>query len=300
MQSLVNYWNLLSTIIEKGKNIDVGALDYSKHPELKEKATANARFQGLLQEFFHQGGRRRIESLNLSGLAVSGGALFGPDCGRLSRNLKVLNLSATQSSSTFFKMLASFPKLERLFCERCPNMNIGEIVPHQNIKFISIRQTNVLPSCIRTILKAFPKLERLDCTINLNDQVPLGLRHRHGLKRAVISLDTDMVSSGDANVKKRIALFTLDVTLRKTGETWNAFLLDAKQNPITDELVYFHESCRQFFTATNCGSCNAKDVKSDFHQIHLQLDSSVDFERDFELLPPNCPYDLVRRSAFYQ
>jgi hypothetical protein len=281
----------LETVVAKGGNYAV----YKAHITSKD----NKQLQRLLDKAFAQG-RVRLAEISLQGCPVSWRALDSANCrDQLAAGLKVIDLSRSNCSGQAFEYLNAFPLLERLSFDWCTEMKISGVIPHPSIKELSILGVEVLPDTLRQILRNFPSLVRLDCTINMNDQVPIGLMHRHGLIRPRVTFPNGLIASEGVictNGMREVALHDLHVTIRKTKETWQVFLLDATKKLIqNDGEVFFHEKCRQFFVTSvkKCHTCGSDD----FHPVSLQLDSSLDLHKDFDLLPESCPYDLVRRSS---
>jgi len=296
---VVNFTPTGESVIVKSKPVAVWALDLSSD---RIEVTDNKKLQEVLNRVC---GTAFVKRLTLSGLPISGSALFGrevrklPVIKQLRRSVELLDLSRTDCTATLFRLLPDFSNLRRLVCDECPKLHLLNVEKHEKLEEVSILGSNVMPQALVTFLKTFPALNRLDCTINLSDMVPLGLMHRHGLKHPVVTLCYGHVTT--ASKEEFLPLFTLAVRLQKLDGVWKAFLLDVEKKPILgDGQMWMHKQCRQFFQSPKeeCPACQVKAVQEDFQYVDLLLDSSLDLDRDFALLPERAPYDLVRRSQF--
>ncbi len=277
-------------------------VDYTDRPTLKDpdKAAANASLQSLLNRE-----KEPVGELILRDSSVTGSALFGNQClsvpgvVALRKSLRVLDLSGTQCSSTLFCHLSDFPKLQQLFVERCSEMKLVRVDGHKKIQAISLLGTVAMPEAIKSILTNCPKLKQLDCTIDLSDVVPIGFKNRHALIRPKVQFPGGTIVA-DNVLGPQGASFeyfgSLDVRIQKIEGVWSVFLLDAHREPITDKsTVYIHTGCNRFVASKDC-SCN---IPGKLFHVTLPLDSSLDLAKDFDLLPPKCWYDHIRRSEAY-
>ncbi len=279
-------------VLAGNKKAELGSVTLSNRQEI----TDNEKLAKVLKAVCKN---RIIVELSLCNLPISGSSLFG----KWDKSyVRVLNLSGTEISATIFKMLKYFPDLQELICNDCPRLYLENLARHEKVQEISILGSQVLPGTIRNMLRELPQLQKLNCTINLNDQVPIGLMHRHGLIHPVVTVPYGYISAGEAKTKDFISLHQLSVRLQKVDKCWKVFLLDVNRRPIKgDGRVFMHKECREFFPARVdvCPSCTTRTPPESYQEVELQLDSSLDLDNDFDLLMPSCPYDLIRRSQFY-
>ncbi len=280
-------------VLPGNKRLAVGSLDLQGCKEITDNEQLKKVIRVVSKQYV-------LSAVSVIGLPVSAQGLFGKwEKGYVTR----LDLSRSQASKQIFLQLDQFPALETIVCDSCPNLQLKNLGQHEKLRCISIIGSAVHPSAIPLMTKRFPSLVTIDYTVDLHDQVPIGLMHRHGLIHPVVSLPYGHVSAYVPANRNYIPLHTLTVRVQKVEKTWQVFILDGSRMPITgDGHVFLHKNCNQFFQnqLEDCPCCKQNAPADSYQSVELQLDSSLDFTRDFDMLPASCPYDLIRRSQFNQ
>lgn len=311
MQVTSDPFTLMHELVTNKHNIHVGKVDLSKNEDLDQPETANRKLNAIVKGIFTTP-RRHIDTLILRSKAVSGSALLGfgeqvpKHILKLREGLRVLDFSETRASATAIHLLSEFPKLEVAHFNNCPNVILKNIVPHQNIKTLSLLGTRILPGCVLSILASFPKLETLDYTVNLSDQVPIGFEDAQNIHHPSLTVPCghfhqDRVKhTCKAENERDIFLSEIPVRIRKIEGIWQVFVLDAFLQPIeSGKPIYLHESCKRFYSQvrseeTLCSHCH-KPIEEGLHPVFATLNTAYN-PADFIRLEPRSYYEIVQRA----
>lgn len=287
-------------------------IDLSSRPDLANAESANNTLQRILITIFAENVPSRLDTLIARASAVSGSSIMGlpdafPACLHgIASTLRVLDFSQTNVSATAFKHLPKFTALEEAYFDGCPKVDLQDMKPHAKLRVLSLTGTKVSVACLRQLLTTFPSLERLDCTIDLDEQAPIGFKNAATLPRPLLN-----VGCGHFHIKKIlhkcstsanrvVPIHTLSVRISKIEQRWQVQLLDVFKNPIEqDQPLFLHEPCCKLYSLIAskedpCTECKVP-IGTHLHPVHHERDSTLNVDTDFERFEPITYWEMMQR-----
>lgn len=277
------------------------------------EVTDNASLRNMLTRIYsalHRqlwGRKIYIETLLVPGRNVSGASIMDLEVNnplRRTRNeLKELDFSHTPCSNNALLSLDIFPNLERASFDGCKKVELFSLPKPAQVRFLSLLDTKVSACSLKAMLTSFPRLESLRVTLYPTMHYPLGLSNWAAHSRPQVD-----ARGGHLKVMKDSPTFPLrrlNVEFYKVDDVWHVVPLDAERvRLIPNSECYIHTRCSQLHSKvpanSHCVTCNGVANEDNLLPFHQELDSTLDMEKAFAMLPqrpaPTCPWEIIERA----